>query len=152
MMPRLALASVVLAAWSCSEKPSVAYVPGPSFSQSVQITTAQGDQPRIAVGEALVLHASRRSGPWVAVAAQSLTAGACSVPSPPPATESEVAGNVRWMTDTTAAHFNVDYRDDLTRTVRFTRPGTFTLVARSHSLCGPQYESNVISVDVTAAR
>ena len=53
--------------------------------------------------------------------------------SQPPAFEEEVAGNLRWIVEPTgAARFNTDFRPDLTREVRFSKPGTYTLSATSN--------------------
>jgi hypothetical protein len=149
MMQRLALGMAALAC-GCSPEPESeqVFVPGPSFSQVVRISSSQGDEPRVAVGQPLVLHAARKSGPWVPAQRKALAADACWV-AQPPGEEAEVSDNLRWIAEPEgAATFNVTYRRDHTREVRFSAPGRYRLRARSSLWCSPPQESNDITVYV----
>jgi hypothetical protein len=78
-----------------------------------------------------------------------LAADACWV-AQPPGEEPEVSDNLRWITEPEgAATFNVSYRSDHTREVRFSAPGQYRLRARSSLWCKPVPESNAITVSVT---
>lgn len=129
-------------------EPEHVFVPGPSFNQVVRISTSQGDEPRVAVGQALVLHAVRKSGLWISAQRKALAADACWV-AQPPGEEAEVSDNLRWIAEPEeAATFNVTYRQDHTREVRFSAPGTYRLRATSSLWCSPPQESNAIRVSV----
>ena len=69
--------------------------------------------------------------------------------SEPPAFEEEVAGNFRWFVEPEGvARFNTDFRRDLTREVRFSKPGTYTLWATSGNYVLEPVASNRITVTV----
>jgi hypothetical protein len=134
----------------CSPEPGPeqVFVPGATFSQEVRISSSQGDEPRVTVGQPLVLHAVRKSGPWVPAQRKALAADACWV-AQPPGEEAEVSDNLRWIAEPDeAATFNVVYRQDHTREVRFSAPGTYRLRASSSLWCRPGPESNAITVSV----
>jgi len=146
MRPTLGIAVLVC---GCSPEPELVFIPGPSFSQVVRISSSQGDAPHVAVGQPLVLHAVRQSGPWVPARRTALAAGACWVGAQPPREEAEVSDNLRWVAEPEgAATFNVRYRPDHTREVHFSAPGQYRLKASSSLWCGPPQESNAITVSV----
>ena len=146
--PILGLALLVCGC-SPESKPARVFVPGPSFTQVVRISSAQGDAPQIAVGQPLVLHAIRRSGPWVPARGADLAADACWV-AQDPGEEPEVSDNLRWIAEPDGpASFNVAYRSDHTREVQFSTPGQYRLRATSALWCKPDTESNAITVSVT---
>lgn len=148
-MRRLTLAvGALICGCSAALEPENVFVPGPSFRQQVRISSAQGNAPRVAVGEPLVLHAVRTSGPWVSAPRKGLAAEACWV-AQPPGEEAEVSDNLRWITEPDGpATFNVIYRPDHTREVRFSAPGQYRLRATSALWCRPPYESNAMTVTV----
>jgi hypothetical protein len=139
----------VLLTVACSQEPSDVFVPGPSFSQSIHLSTAQGERATVRVEQPLVLHAQRNSGPWVAVKRGSLSPDSCWLASPPPDLEPEVAGNLRWLVEPPgAATFNVGLRLDYTREVRFSEPGIYQLSAQSSAWCTEPYSGNTLTVEV----
>jgi hypothetical protein len=134
---------------ACTAEPSEVFIPGPAFQQSIRLSTAQGERGTVAAGEPLVLLAERRTGPWVAAARSSLAAGACWLAAAPPQIEPEVADNVRWFVEPEgSASFNVEYRSDRTRQVRFSRAGSYRLTAQSAASCAPPFSGNTLRVEV----
>jgi len=135
---------------ACSGEPSDVFVPGPGFRQSIQLSTAQGDHANVVVGQPLVLHAERRSGPWVLAERASLPPESCWLVSAPAELELEVAGSLRWLVEPPeAATFNVDLRLDQTREVRFLGPGVYHLSAESSGWCSTEpYAGNTLTVEV----
>jgi hypothetical protein len=148
-MRRAILAAAFVSGCSAAPEPEQVFVPGPSFGQEVLISSSRGTTPRVAVGEPLVLHAVRHSGPWVPARRKDLPADACWVAQPPPGEEAEVADNLRWIAEPDgAATFNVAYRMDHTREVRFSAPGEYRLRAIGTFHCTPPCESDTITVSV----
>lgn len=147
---RLAPCALVLAVAGCAGPgPDVVWVPDEGFATSVRIAV---DLPAggARVGEPLVLHAERRSGPWREASAASLPEGACRVVGPPPELEPEVQANVHWLVEPAgAAVFNLPQAKDLhLRTVSFRAPGTYRLRARSHAWCGEPVLSEALEIVV----
>jgi len=144
------LAAVLLLALACSPEPAEVWVPGPGFEQTIHITSAQGDRATVRVGEPLVLHAERRSGPWVRRARATLAPDdSCWLRSPPSSPEPEVAGSLRWLVDPPgSATFNLDLRTDATREVRFSEPGVYRLATRGSGWCGEPDSADTITVEV----
>ena len=67
------------------------------------------------------------------------------------AAEPEVADNLRWLASPDgSARFNVEYRQDRTREVTFSRPGTFVLRATSVVYCGDDVAARPIAIKVVA--
>jgi len=148
-VPRNTVAFAVLLVTACSQEPSEVFVPGGSFSQSIQLSTAQGDHATVHVDEPLILHAQRTSGPWVGAHRASLPPNACWLVSPPSSIEPEVAGNLRWFVEPPGpATFNVQLRLDRTREVRFSKPGVYHLSAQSSVWCAEPYTGNTLTVEV----
>jgi hypothetical protein len=142
----LALAGLV----ACTPDPHRVFVQGTPFRHVVRITTERGDSPSVLVGEPLVLHASRESGPWVEKPRSAAPEDGCWVEVVRPQ-EAEVAANLDWhVTPAGAATFNVPTLadvGDLTRTVRFSKPGEYRLSATSALPCSRQ-DTNVLTVSV----
>jgi len=145
----LILATLGLAGCS-GDVPELVFVPGPSYSESLDVRTEQGDSARVAVGSPLILHGRRTSGPWMQVSSSSLAPGACWMASPPDRVEDEVAGNLRWTAYPAEAEFNTDLRLDQTRVVRFSRPGAYFLTAQSHGWCSAPYFGDTLWIQVTS--
>lgn len=125
------------------------YVPGESFEEDLFLITSGGRHPRIAVGEPLVLHAGRRSAPWLAIDGRDLEPDQCWLPSLPPQLEAEVAGSVRWLIEPSGhASFNTDLREDGSREVRFDSVGAYRLTAESSSWCGEPFSGDTLTIDV----
>lgn len=139
--------TVVLAA--CTSEPERVFVPGGSFEHQVEVSTSQGAAATVHVGEDLVLHARRLSGPWKEVARKDLAQDACWVGGPPERVEREVADNIQWIVSPEGqATFNLDLREDHTRTVRFSEAGRYELRAVSKIWCSPPVTSNGLTVSV----
>jgi hypothetical protein len=147
---RVALSTLALFVAGCAGPgPDVVWVPDEGFATTVRIAV---DLPAggARVGEPLVLHAERRSGPWSGVSADSLSEGACRVAGPPPELEPEVQANVHWLVEPAGgAVFNLPQAADIhLRTVMFTAPGVYRLRARSHAWCGEPVLSEVLEIVV----
>lgn len=124
------LAAVILQACSDPPPPPNVYIPGSSFKVEVTISVPT---TTVSVDEPLVLHGQRRATGFMQVPYSDVPDGVQWWRSQPPAFEEEVAGNLRWIVEPTgAARFNTDFRPDLTREVRFSKPGTYTLSATSN--------------------
>ncbi len=133
------------------EANTTVYVPGPSYSESLSITTEQGPLARVAPGQRLTIHATRRTGPWVAIRRDSLEQDTCWLVSAPPQHEPEVADNVRWFVDPNGpATFNLGMRSDRTRHVEFDTPGVYHLTAESASWCFEPFGADTLVVEVVA--
>jgi len=145
------LASVVAVLLGCDgPRPAEVYVPGARFTTTVVARTAGGDSATVRVGEPLVLHAVRRSGPWVIAAPDTLAPDAPWMIEPPPNPEIEVADNLHWIVEPPgAATFNLGVRPDHTREVIFEEPGTYTLIGRSATLTGEPVDAAPLHVTVT---
>lgn len=146
-----ALVLSIGAAVGCSpELPSRVAVPGDGYAESIEVSTAQGDSARVAVGAPLLLHAVRRSGPWIEVDRASLPPEACWWRSAPDAVEGEVAGNLRWFAEPAGDAEFGGFRADLTRDVRFSAPGRYLLWAQSSGWCSEPYVGDTLLVEVSA--
>jgi len=145
----LILATLVFSACS-GDLPDQVFVPGPSYYESLDVRTEQGDSARVTVGSPLILHAHRTSGPWIQVARNSLPPDSCWMISPPDPTEEEVAGSLRWTAHPPEAEFNTELRLDQTREVRFLRPGTFHLTAESSGWCSDPHLRDTLWIEVTS--
>jgi hypothetical protein len=122
---------------ACSGDPPVVFVAGEGFRETISISTGAGMAPVIGVNESLTLHAHRAAGPWAAIPRDELQGEQCWWGAVPPEVEPEVADNVRWLVqpDSAAARFNIRYRTDRTREVRFSEPGVYSLTAQSNVSC-----------------
>jgi len=145
---RILQAALVWIAACTPEAPSRVFVPADSYTESVDVTTAQGDSARIVVMEALLLHGVRRSGPWVEVEHASLPPDACWWARPPEPLEAEVAGNLRWHAEPLEGVEFGGLRPDLARDVRFSRPGRYVLWAESSGWCSEPYSGDTLVVEV----
>ena len=136
-------------ALACSRDPPVVYVPGEAFHESLHISTGRGTSPVVGVDEPLTLHARRTSGPWVPRPRADVHGDVCWSRSPPPEVEHEVADNVRWLVNPdSVAVFNIRYRPDRTREVRFSKPGVYSLTAHSSTSCVIPASADTIAIRV----
>lgn len=126
--------------------PDVVWVPGDGFSAAVSISVDLAGYCTVRVGEELVLHATRTSGPWRQVAADSLEQGACWLVRPPTDVEQEVQASVRWVVEPEGhGTFNLPRPPDLhRRTVTFAAAGTYRLWAVGHGWCGEPVASETV--------
>lgn len=141
--------TIALGASGCRDAPSTVYVRAPSYEEGLHLMTSHGKIARSRVGEPVVLHAQRRSGPWFAVPESDLEPGQCSVSILPPQLEAEVAGEVRWLVEPEGhASFNTDLRTDGSRTVTFDAPGVYTMTAESSASCGDPFYGDTLTIEV----
>jgi len=146
-MMRAVVGLLLLVCGACSHEPERVFVPAAPFHHEIEVQTAQGLGATVRVGEPLVLHARRMTGPWKEVHRGTLPSDACWVTGPPEDEEPEVADNVHWMVDPDGyATFNLGLRGDPTRTVHFTRPGQYQLRAVSKTFCSPPSSSTDLTV------
>lgn len=127
--------------------PEDVFVAAEGFRQTVVATASR---PTARVGEAIELHAVRRTGPVVRAKRSALLPGTCWWSEPPPAVEDEVAANLHWTIEPSGAHRFDDGLDmHLHRTVTFSRPGTYQV--RGHSAgpaCLPELVSDPIELRI----
>lgn len=126
----------------CSQEPEFVYVPAENYVISVEIAVP----PQAQSGEWVPLSAQRRSGPWKRVRREESPAGFVPFERPPPEFESEVADNLHWMSDPPGAQFDLPAGADHRRKVRFDRPGTYQLWARS--AYPTDAKSNIVTITV----
>lgn len=143
----LLLAPAVLA--GCRGDDTVVYVPGPGFTESLHLTTARRARARVTLGEPLVLHAQRRSGPWVATPSGDVEEGQCTSSTPPPELEIEVADRVTWLVSP-QGHASLAPAEEGrgAMEVRFDSVGTYHLSAESPSPCGEPIRGRTLVVEV----
>jgi hypothetical protein len=135
---------------TCSPPPPRVFVPGKPFAHTIDVGTSQGPAASVRVGDWLMLHGRRSTGPWTEVDRESLGPDGCWVAPPPPSDETEVADNISWTARPEGkAEFNSDIRPDRARLVRFKAPGRYVLRASSSTYCSPQVFSNELTVVVT---
>lgn len=131
----LALTVFGLCAACEQQKPLVFVLESP---QTVTLTTSASAVvvPR---GDTVELHVQRRtSGQWRQVRLDEVRAGQCWVYRPPPESEAEVAGDVRWkVSPENAVRFDPTVRLDKVRTARMFAQGKITLTAVSTVTCEP---------------
>jgi hypothetical protein len=134
---------------ACNGDPAVVYVP----REPPKVTVEASASPReVKVGEAIVLHAKRHyRGEWVEKAKASLPEGACWMQRPPPAEEIEVADNLHWtVLPAGSAQFNLDFRADHSRELRFSAPGQYSLQGHSAVWCGSPEGADTNRIHIVA--
>lgn len=125
------------------------FVPGVGYEHSIRAWSDQGDSATVRPGQPLVLHAERRTGPWMSVTVKPVGSDACWRRSMPPSLEPEVAGSVRWSTEPPdVAVFNTDFRPDLSREVRFAVPGVYLLIAEDRVACSEAPVADTVQIVV----
>ncbi len=149
-----AVIGVLLSVAACGpSKPDVVWVPGEGFGAVLSISADLPDGRPLGVGEELVLHATRSSGPWQEVLSDTLADDACWLVHPPAPVETEVQATVRWMVDPAGdAAFNLPRLHDLfSRSVTFSKAGAYRLWAADTIWCGDPVRSETIVVVVGPA-
>ena len=129
----VAAATTILA--GCQPPPAEIWVPGEGYDESLSTTLSSSE---VRVGEWLELDAERRTGPWIRVPRpEELPSGNCWWRRPPPPVEREVGARVRWLVEP-EGRFNLPNPENgFRRRVRFERPGSYTIRARSAGCPGP---------------
>ena len=137
--------------WGCVDNPpAYVFVPGENAKQTL---TVSASHQQVAVGDPLVLHATRHTEGFVKVRYKSLSSDTNWRRQEPPAYEAEVADNLHWFVNPSGdAQFNTDMRKDHTREVRFFKPGNYILKASSAAWRGTATWSNTIKVEVVMPR
>lgn len=136
-----------LAACEPADSVYVPYVPGPGFTQVMEVSLELPDSAPVAVGEWVTLHATRKSGPWVSRDSSMTGEPACEEISPV-TEEFEVAGKVEWRVEPPGqVNFKVPGPPDWDRKVRFLGPGSYRVWAVSEG-CGAPFRSNQVNVTV----
>lgn len=126
--------------------PEYVYIPGPDISTTVTISVST---TRAAVNEPVILFASRTANGFVEIPYAELPEGVQWWRQMPPGFEKEVAGNLRWFVEPEgSARFNTDLRIDLTREVRFSKPGAYRLRAVSTAYGPSPVSSETVTIDV----
>ena len=141
------LVGLLLAA--CGGDDTVVYVPGTGFVEALRVTTARGGRASVGVGQPVEIHAQRRSGPWVAVAAGDVEEGQCTSPTLPNQLEAEVADDVTWLIEP-EGHATLRPAEEGRGSLEilFDSVGTYRLTAESPSPCGEPLRSGTLVVEV----
>ena len=149
MTARFGVGGLLLMLLACSSEPARVFVPGAPFKHVIEVRTAEGAAANIRVGEWLMLHGRRSTGPWIEVDRKGLGPDGCWVAPPPPAEEAQVADDLTWTTQPEGkAEFDSGLRPDHARRVRFAVPGRYRLRASSSTWCSPRVASNELTVVV----
>lgn len=124
----------------------IPYVPGPGFTQIIEVSADLPDSGDVAAGEWVSIRATRRSGPWVL--ADSTTEDPPCERISPITDESEAGSKVQWLVEPPGrASFNTPAPPDYVRQIQFAQPGRYRLSATSNG-CGAPFESNSIEIVV----
>ncbi|MDX1647696.1 MAG: hypothetical protein R3304_11175 [Longimicrobiales bacterium] len=133
---------------ACGGDDTVVYVPGPGFVEDLHLITGRGFTPRVEVGEPLVLHAQRRSGPWIPAERRRVGDEECVSPILPPQLEAEVAARVTWLVDPQGRATLNAGTEAGTMEVRFDGPGTYFVTAQAPSPCGDPLRGDTLVITV----
>jgi hypothetical protein len=125
----------------------VPYVPGPGFTQELEISLELPETGEVAAGEWVDLSASRRSGPWVLRDTLATERPLCERISPA-TDEFEVSEKVSWRVEPPGqVSFGNARPPRLNRQIRFNSPGRYQVWATSEG-CGEPFVSNRVEVVV----
>ncbi len=126
--------------------PAHVFIPGPDVGTTVMISVST---KTAAVDEPIILYASRMSSGFVEILYADVQPGVQWWRQMPPGYEKEVAGNLRWFVEPEgSARFNTDLRMDLTREVRFSKPGAYQLRAVSAAYGPKPVSSKIVTIEV----
>lgn len=143
-----AVAAIVCAtlALAACDSGYIPYVPGPGFTQTLQVSLELPDSGAVRAGEWVTMHAVRAAGPWVL--ADSTTEDPPCERISPIAREDEAATKVEWLVaPREGVVFNTPAAPLFERQIRFTRPGRYAISATSGG-CGEPFRSNTVEVVV----
>jgi len=142
----IALGLIFIAGCHDPPPPEYIFIPGPEISTTVTISVST---TRAAVNEPVILYASRSANGFVEIPYAELPEGVQWWRRMPPGYEKEVAGNLRWFVEPEgSARFNTDLRKDLTREVRFSKPGVYRIHGVSSVYCPEPVSSKTIVLEV----
>ena len=144
-LPTLAAALFALALGACeSEGTYVPYVPGPGFTQLLEVSLELPDSAPVRVGQWIPMHATRESGPWVLRDSTMTGEPACEEISPI-IEEFEAAGKVEWRVEPEGqVNFSAPGAG---RQIKFNQPGRYRVWAVANG-CGAPFQSNQVDVTV----
>jgi hypothetical protein len=147
MRSLLAVALLVLPLAACESDAYVPYVPGPGFSQHLNVSFELPDSAPVAAGQWVTMHATRESGPWVLRDSSMTGTPKCKQISPV-IKEFEAAGKVEWRVEPAGqVNYSVPGPPNWDRQIRFNQPGRYQVWAVSDG-CGEPFMSNRIGVVV----
>ena len=145
--PTLAAPLLALALMGCDSGGGyIPYVPGPGFTQQLEVSLELPDSAPVKVGEWVTMHATRQSGPWVLRDSTMTEDPPCEEISPI-IEEFEAAGKVEWRVEPEGlVNFSpLGARGD--RQIRFNQPGRYRVWATSEG-CTEPFVSNQVDVTV----
>ena len=144
----LSVATLGLVACGDPPVPANVYVPGPGYQQSLRIWAEVEAGKTVRVGAPVVLHASKRAGPWQLVPKAQANLNDCWWRRPPPEEEAEVASGVTWQVrPRDSVRFNLPKPPDWERRVHFGLPGQYRMWAVAPG-CKVPVQSDTIAIDV----
>ena len=148
MRPLLALLVCALPLAACESGGGyVPYVPGPGFTQELQVTLELPDSAPVPVGTWVTMHATRKSGPWVLRDSTMTEEPPCEQISPI-IEEFEAAGKVEWRVEPEGqVNYSVPGPPNWDRQIKFNQPGRYRVWAVSDG-CGAPFLSNQVDVTV----
>ena len=136
-----------LLACESSDPAYIPYVPGPGFTQILEISLELPDSAPVPVGEWVTMHATRESGPWVLQDSTMTDDPPCKEVAPV-TEEYEAANKVSWTVEPSEdVEFRATNPPERLRQVRFNKPGRYRVRAESRG-CGEPFQSNVVEVVV----
>jgi hypothetical protein len=152
--PSISIASYVLAAallQGCDRTPDDVFVL--NSPQAVELA-ASASARSVPIGEPVVLFAERRTkGSWRRIPSKELKPGQCWIAALPPEREAEVSDNLHWRVEPEgAAKFNVNVRQDHTRTVVLSKVGVFSFTPSTAVWCEPgrSVSASPLRIEVTS--
>ena len=147
-LPILAAPLLALAIAACDSGGGyIPYVPGPGFTQLLEVSLELPDSAPVKVGEWVTMHATRESGPWVLQDSTMTEEPRCEEISPI-IEEWEAAGKVEWRVEPEGrVNYSVPGPPNFDRQIRFNQPGRYRVWAVSDG-CGAEFESNRVEVTV----
>jgi hypothetical protein len=146
-LPILAAPLLALAIAACDSGGGyIPYVPGPGFTQLLEISLELPDSAPVKVGEWVTMHATRESGPWVLQDSTMTEEPRCEEISPI-IEEWEAAGKVEWRVEPEGQVNYSPLGAGGTRQIKFNQPGRYRVWATSEG-CGEPFLSNQVDVTV----
>lgn len=132
---------------ACESSGYIPYVPGPGFTQFMELSLELPDTAPVRVGQWVTVHATRESGPWVLLDSTMTERPKCREIAPI-TKEYEAAFKVNLRIEPEGrVSFNTPGPPTYERQIRFDQPGNYRVVAISPG-CGGEYESNQVDVVV----
>ena len=143
-----AVAALLVQLQGCDRPPRYVYIL--QAPQTVELL-ASASASNVKAGARFVLHARRTvQGAWQRIESKDLQPDQCWMAVIPPTSEPEVADNLHWRVEPSAAvSFNTDFRPNRTREVSIASPGTYTFTASYGPWCEAGRSVTAPAVTVT---